>query len=134
MFPKILCIGFSAYRVHTARHSEFLFVPESSLHILHMAHVSFLQRTSKSTHPLPRARLRLWLRVVATLPIQLGTGSGLWCDALCVPSMHGNQKGFKSPDTQEGSNQQRGADLRTHPKPEPPKGAMSVGNRTQAEP
>jgi len=33
----------------------------------------------------------------------------------------------------EGPNQHRGADLRTHPKPEPPQGAMSVGNRTQAE-
>ena len=33
----------------------------------------------------------------------------------------------------EGPNQHRGADLRTLSKPEPPQGAMSVENRTQAE-
>ena len=66
-----------------------------------------LETTSKSTYPLSGARLRFPLRFVFTFRIRLEAGSGLWCDALSVRSMHRDQEGFKSPVNRMNTEEQK---------------------------
>jgi len=57
----------------------------------------FLPQRPNSANPDRAARVDLSDGALASLKFQLQSGSGVGRSALCVPSMHRNQKGFKSP-------------------------------------